>query len=458
MHFYQRRFFAYLHGSPNLHTLNTVSSHTYTLVTTDRCVSLLRYGDEGYSLQKLEIGTNLNDEVEIMASAVFERSAMLQSQIAVAYAVGESFFLQIVSYHDDCLGNVVDCGKFEIEAASACMFSVKAAGLNGDIFYGVIVCCTDVVMAFGYIENERDTSTTTSSAVCTRLDNEQLALYFSELATFSHTILTVDVFTTPEKDQGWVALGCADGLVRVLHGSMHRGCLGGPYKSKDVQQNGPVTSVALFPQQTFSMENESSTWICNMLVTCAIGQAVVYEDLYSTSDEDWNNEVLMDSDTFDTILVGITADIDFDGKVELLLGTDSQVMLAYKMSTDIDEEVTEDVKSDVYSNDSASPSSHDSSHNIWNDIETMSDTGEKSCPSELARSLIPRRKWHRLSRRHWNLETFGYIYSLLWRDINDDGVPELIIASSTGIYVYEADPIFVIDKLRNVLAALEIST
>lgn len=249
-------------------------------------------------------------------------------------------------------------------------------------------------------------------------------------------------------------------LVRVLHGAMHKGCFGGPCQSKDLQQNGPVTSVALFPQPTVTTDDMHSTWRCNLLVTCAIGQAVVYEDLYNTFNQDWNSEVLMNSDHFDSIFVGITADIDLDGTVELLLGTDSEVMLAYKESEDGDssyEAVTDNVtkESGVECHTNASPTSHDSSHNIWDDVETMSAAGEETCPSILAHALTRRRKWQRLPRSHWDLETFGYIYSLLWRDVNHDGVPELIIASSTGIYVYEADPVFVIDKLQRVLAALE---
>jgi len=47
-----------------------------------------------------------------------------------------------------------------------------------------------------------------------------------------------------------------------------------------------------------------------LLVTCAIGQAVVYEDLLSNTDEDKGGEVLLDSDTFDSIFAGIAADIN----------------------------------------------------------------------------------------------------------------------------------------------------
>ncbi|POM69394.1 Hypothetical protein PHPALM_14318 [Phytophthora palmivora] len=419
MRFHQRRFFAYPSGAPNLHTLSSVSSHSYTLVTTDRCVSILGYGDGGYSLHKLEVAALRTGNADVVASAAIERSATRQPQVAVAYALGDALFLQVFIPQLESLDSgeaaeASSCGKFELAAAPTCMFSVQASGTSGDVFYGVMVCCTDSVMAFGYIEDEKEISTPGPAVVCSRLDNEQFAAFFPEFATYSHTILAVDVFMSPEKDEGWIAFGCADGLVRVFHGQIHERCLGGPFKTKDLQLNGPVTSVALFPKRTATSGETDCMWCCNLLVSCAIGQAVVYEDLYGMFDGDVSGEVLMDSDTFDSIFAGISADIDLDGDVELLLGTDSQIMLAYKQGNE----------------DTPSPSE----------------------------SSLTQRKWQRLSRSHWDLETFGAIYSLLWRDVNHDGVPELLIASSTGIYVYEADPVFVIEKLDRVLSALHTSS
>lgn len=443
----------------NVHYIIGTRINSYTLVTTDRSVSLLGYGEAGYSLHKLEADALLTGKAVVVASAAIERQVTRQTRIAVAYAVGDDLFLQVWAPNHESPDNgeaadASDCGKFDLEAAPTCMFSVHAKGTNGDEFYGVMVCCSDSMMAFGYTENGKDGAT----AACARLDNERFAGFFPEFVTFSHTILAVDVFTSPEKDQGWIAFGCADGLVRVFHGQVHGGCLGGPFKTKDLQLNGPVTSVALFPKQHAAAEEVASTWCCNLLVTCAIGQALVYEDLFSTSDAHRDGELLLDSDNFDSIFAGVTADIDLDGQVELLLGTDSQVMLAYKKSTDTDEAVAKSShESRVEESSAASPTAPDSSPNIWSDLDTIPvvDDDVHSMPEA---SLVQRRKWQKLSRPHWDLETFGAIYSLLWRDINQDGVPELLIASSTGIYVYEADPIFVIDKLERVLEALHTSS
>jgi hypothetical protein len=152
-----------------------------------------------------------------------------------------------------------------------------------------------------------------------------------------------------------------------------------------------------------------------------------------------------------------------------LLGTDSQVTLAYKANeTAIDhdhkrdaaaEEATKDslesgTAASAVADGSSSPTSPASSQNIWSELETIPVADElvPPAPESLA---APRRRWKRLPRSSWDLETFGAIYSLLWRDVNHDGVPELLVASSTGIYVYEADPVFVIERLERVLSAVQ---
>ncbi|CAI5739885.1 unnamed protein product [Peronospora destructor] len=443
MLFHQRCFFAYPSGAPSLNTLSSVSSDSYTLITTDRCVSLLSYGDAGYSLHKLDVDDLRTGSANVVASAIIKRPKTLQSQLVVAYTVEETQYLQVLPPRHESL-----------EHARS---RRHVLGSNGDTFSGVVVCCTDSMLAIGYIENKKENLSTGFDAVCTRLNNQQFAVFFPELATFTHTILAVDIITSPTNDQGWIAFGCADGLVRVFHGHNYGGCLSGPFKTKNLLLNGPVTSVALYLTHTTTTEEANLAWHCNLLVTCAIGQALVYEDLFGAFDHIGNGEVLMDSDTFDSIFAGIVADIDLDGHVELLLGTDNQVMLAYKeisgRGDNRHETITEDatnnlLKSSIDELAVASPISPGSSHNIWDDLETIPsvEAGVPITPEP----LLARWKWQRLSRSYWDLKTFGAIYSLLWRDINHDGAPELLVASSTGIYVYEVDPLFVIQKLMSV--------
>lgn len=80
---------------------------------------------------------------------------------------------------------------------------------------------------------------------------------------------------------------------------------------------------------------------------------------------------------------------------------------------------------------------------------------EPSAIPTLEPATTPRpRVWHCLPKATWRLEAFGAIYSLLWRDVNHDGVNELLVASATGVYVFEADVDAVLRRLEQVLGAL----
>lgn len=65
----------------------------------------------------------------------------------------------------------------------------------------------------------------------------------------------------------------------------------------------------------------------------------------------------------------------------------------------------------------------------------------------------PAPKWKLVPKQGWNFEAFGTIYSLLYRDVNRDGVRELLVASSTGVYVLEADITAVLRRLEFAIAS-----
>ena len=178
---------------------------------------MLSYGDDtGYRLHKLDVGDLRTGDANVVASALIERPGTCPPQLVVAYAVKETQYVQVVPLRHESFEHIdaadtSECEKFELQAAPTCMFTTQVIGSNGDTFVGVVVCCTDSLLAIGYIENEKETSLTGSDAVCTRLDNQQFAVFFPEFATFTHTILAVDIITSPTKDLGWIAFGCADG-------------------------------------------------------------------------------------------------------------------------------------------------------------------------------------------------------------------------------------------------------
>lgn len=64
------------------------------------------------------------------------------------------------------------------------------------------------------------------------------------------------------------------------------------------------------------------------------------------------------------------------------------------------------------------------------------------------------KSWTRLTSDEWDIRVFGAIYSMAWLDLNRDGVNELIIASSTGVYIYQFDPQMVVNRVESFLSCI----
>ncbi|MEE6528274.1 hypothetical protein FKM82_030385, partial [Ascaphus truei] len=62
----------------------------------------------------------------------------------------------------------------------------------------------------------------------------------------------------------------------------------------------------------------------SVLVTSTIELSVVYRNVLQNGLKD--QILLPDSDQFDSVLCALAADVDFDGELEILLGTYGQVM------------------------------------------------------------------------------------------------------------------------------------
>lgn len=137
-----------------------------------------------------------------------------------------------------------------------------------------------------------------------RLSGEQFARFFPEFAAFTHPVLAVDTLVLPASDTSWVAFGCADGVLRVFQGRVHDpdGSSCGPYTTWAFQIDGPVTAVSLFATET---RGSAQRVQCNVLATCAIGHALVVEDVFGHV----TTELLQGSDQFDSIFAGLAADV-----------------------------------------------------------------------------------------------------------------------------------------------------
>lgn len=66
----------------------------------------------------------------------------------------------------------------------------------------------------------------------------------------------------------------------------------------------------------------------------------------------------------------------------------------------------------------------------------------------------PRSSWHLMPPSDWHMSVFGAVYSMLWRDVNGDGLQELLVASATGIYVLEPAAFAFVSKLEALLESV----
>ncbi|TMW62245.1 hypothetical protein Poli38472_009738 [Pythium oligandrum] len=460
MTYQQTRFLPFEGGAPHLHTLQADEKQTQVLVTTDRSVHVLRFEQHDYHVHDVCFLDGDDGRAEVITSGLIQCPG--RERIAVAYAeprddegedgtgadgdtgdASEKLFLSVVD--SAAIGaerlRVLRTGQkkpasgeaapiqFELVAVPSKIASFHGRGVVGDgvsaVFHGVILFRADSMVAFGFVD-EKDAA---PSDQCIRLPNEQFAAFFPEFAQFNHPVLSVDMLTGPQGDQGWIAFGCADGFIRVFHGTIVEGCLGGPYQVRDFQLNGPVTAVSLF---TTTSEKRV---VSNLVATCGIGQGVVLEDLSGNSTP--RREVLPGSTAFDSIFSAVVADIELDGEPELLLGTDDQQLLAYKRRRE--PETPQDVAA-------ADPSPEKAVDALSNARGSDKAGGSTTC------------RWDLLPQNKCNVRAFGGIYSLDWIDLNGDGLNELIVASSTGVYVYEADPALVLKRVQKMLSALGVKT
>lgn len=148
--------------------------------------------------------------------------------------------------------------------------------------------------------------------------------------------------------------------------------------------------------------------------------------------------------------------------MELVLGTDDQHVLAYKqiaqapppqsatpargvrppVSLDDREGMSASVE------DSADPESLSELASASSSASVTTSSAQDA-NGDHARTLSATPvRWSQVPATQWRVQVFGAIYSLARVDVNRDGVDELLIASSTGVFVFEADRAAVLRKLE----------
>ncbi|KAM7441816.1 hypothetical protein ABFA07_009144 [Porites harrisoni] len=168
-----------------------------------------------------------------------------------------------------------------------------------------------------------------------RFEEQPVKNYFPELQNLPSNILWLEVLT--EQSRRVTVLGCQDGYVKVAVTDL----TGEPniVKEHSLHRDGPISSVKLFSLtscKTEAIDDEKKIIEdetdpiseYHLLVSCSIEASVVFTNIIN---EGFTSMVtLPDSDDFDCVTCTCIADVDWDGRNEVILGTYGQELLVYK--------------------------------------------------------------------------------------------------------------------------------
>ncbi|RDD44297.1 Kaptin [Trichoplax sp. H2] len=170
-------------------------------------------------------------------------------------------------------------------------------------------------------------------------DKSTLAAQLPEFQNLQDDVLWIDSQHTSQRR--YTAVGGQDGYVKFTISNLQTNQ---QIQSWTVEHQGAISSVRLFTfeseaycgskikssLQDYSNKSQNNEESCrySLLVACSTDVSVVYEDVCS---EGFNLPlVLPGSNEYDCILCSYIADIDWDGKNEIILGSYGQELLVYK--------------------------------------------------------------------------------------------------------------------------------
>ncbi|XP_050183181.1 KICSTOR complex protein kaptin-like isoform X3 [Myiozetetes cayanensis] len=150
-----------------------------------------------------------------------------------------------------------------------------------------------------------------------QLEEQPIQLLFPELQHVPSNVLWLDVQPLPGSRHRLSALGCHSGFVRVARVQEDSRAI---LQSWSLQQDGPISSVLLFPLPPEPESGPEGSW--SLLVSSALEAAVVYRNiLIQGLDSPFS---LPGSCGSDSVVCARVADVDLDGTPEILLGTYGQ--------------------------------------------------------------------------------------------------------------------------------------
>ncbi|OQR87842.1 hypothetical protein ACHHYP_07979 [Achlya hypogyna] len=328
------------------------------------------------------------DRAMVMAGTPLDAS-FLSSDVLHVSPDHRVLVLVYQELHGPCCLLLQPCGgrpgRQRFEQADVPLKTIPMTATVGDAqFFGAVLFRHDAIVAVGY--------TASDSTEATQLDAEAFAVFFPHLVGFRHAVTAYHSVVVD--GTRIVALGCGNGVVHFVHGPARADSVAADFVATTFELDGPISNINVFSPRV--VDGRVS---CKALVSASIGYAVVYADPFDASGAP---EFLPDSDYYDSLLCCASADVDFDGEPELLLGSFSNALVAYK-AANTDGKAT------------------------W--------------------TLEPRSKW--------DFFFFGPVYSIVVQDMNGDGVDEIVVASTDGIHVLEPDCDLVLAKLQAVLHLLQ---
>nr|CAD7404229.1 unnamed protein product [Timema cristinae] len=198
----------------------------------------------------------------------------------------------------------------------------------------------------------------------------------------------MNIYHTSDYAKRVTAFGCECGYVKLTVINVPRNEIVSDWS---IRFESSVTSVALFNDElklrcpsfinlTDVTPADEEEPLLHLLVTTTLQPAVIYRNITVQGFESCYN--LPDSDSFDAVMCCLVADIDMDGKHEVILGTYGQEMLVYKLGS-------------------------------------SSKDGKESWKLNCQRGFA------------------NPIYSLLYVDVTGDGVKELVVLTLQGVHIMQ---------------------
>lgn len=266
-------------------------------------------------------------DAEIISLDAFNRSETV-GVVAIAFmklSEGKlNHYLNIYSEFD--AGGELDLNRIALGCQSLALNFVPYQLYHTEIFHD-----NDVEMVFLLSGGDSKIHLFREAKVSHTFVEEQIDEYFPELRELPGIVTRLHcVYVSSQRRL--TALGCQNGYVVVADVDVVNKALLRTYR---VQHDSPITSVQLFQvterQVTVNHAEEDLRHIRvphhHLIVTSAVELSVVYLNVWQGLAE---LVVLPESNSYDSALCCLAADVDFDGQSEILIGTYGQELLIYK--------------------------------------------------------------------------------------------------------------------------------